>query len=214
MSSHKDKDKKHPGPIPVPDSGAESVGAGALNESGNSQADAHVLTDEGDSGPAAAQVKTLMGEKQELTNTLQRLQADFDNFRKRIEKERHQERHRGVELLIEQILPVLDGFDLALSGPENPATAEYRKGFEMIRRQLWDSLSKQGLKRVESVGKEFNPHFHHAIESVETDEYPDGNVIAEMQPGYLFHERVLRPAMVRVASAPDSKSAAASRRDN
>ena len=81
------------------------------------------------------------------------------------------------------------------------------KGFELIRRQLWDALAKQGLKRIESVGKEFNPHFHHAIESVETTEHADGIVIGELQPGYVFHERVLRPAMVRVASEPSAKAA-------
>jgi molecular chaperone GrpE len=111
-------------------------------------------------------------------------------------------------------LPVLDAFDRALAGPEDEANAEYRRGFELIRRQLWDALAKQGLKRIESVGKEFNPHFHHAIETVETSEHADGVVIGELQPGYLFHERVLRPAMVRVASAPESRSAHVARRDN
>jgi len=143
-------------------------------------------------------------------DTLVRRQADFENYRKRVEKERHQERHRGAELIVEHILPVLDAFDRALAGPGDGTNAEYRKGFELIRKQLWDVLAKQGLTRIESVGKEFNPHFHHAIETVETSEHADGVVIGEMQPGYLFHERVLRPAMVRVASAP----AHALRRDN
>ncbi len=147
-------------------------------------------------------------------DTLVRRQADFENYRKRVEKERNQDRHRGVELLIEQILPVLDAFDRALAGQNDAVTAEYRKGFELIRRQLWDALAKQGLSRIESVGQEFNPHFHHAIESVETSEHADGVVISEMQPGYLFHDRVLRPAMVRVASAPEPKSAHASKREH
>ena len=81
----------------------------------------------------------------------------------------------------------------------------------MIRRQLSDALARQGLKRIEAVGKEFNPHFHHAIERVETHQHPDGVVIGEMQPGYVFHDRVLRPAMVRVASQPEAKPASASR---
>ena len=156
----------------------------------------------------------LLAEKQELTNTLVRRQADFDNYRKRVERERQQDRHRGVESLVEHILPVLDTFDRALAGQNDSATAEYRKGFELIRRQLWEALAKQGLSRIESVGQEFNPHIHHAIESVETSEHSDGTVISEMQPGYLFHDRVLRPAMVRVASAPEKKSAHASKREN
>ena len=148
----------------------------------------------------AEQVQKLVAEKQDLTNTLVRLQADFDNYRKRIEKERDQARHRGVEHLIEQFLPALDGFDRALAAHDDPAYEEYRKGFELIRKQLWDVLAKQGVHRIESVGKEFDPNVHHAIEHVPTTDYQDGAVIDELQPGYTFHHRVLRPAMVRVAS--------------
>lgn len=147
------------------------------------------------------QVKKLQAEKQDLANTLVRRQADFENFRKRVEKERHQERHRGVEALVEHLLPVLDAFERALAAHDEAAYADYRKGFELIYRQLRDTLTKQGLERIESVGKEFNPHFHHAIERVETTDHADGIVIGEMQPGYVFHGRVLRPAMVRVAAS-------------
>jgi molecular chaperone GrpE len=150
----------------------------------------------------AEQVQKLVAEKQDLTNTLIRLQADFDNYRKRIEKERDQARHRGVEHLVEQILPVLDGFDRALAAHDDPAYEEYRKGFELIRKKLWDVLAKQGVHQIEAVGKEFDPNLHHAIEQVPTTDYPDGAVIDELQPGYTFHHRVLRPAMVRVASGP------------
>jgi molecular chaperone GrpE len=157
------------------------------------------------------QLQKIENEKQELMNTLVRRQADFENYRKRLEKERHHDRHRAVEALIESILPVLDAFDRALENVDDSASAEYLKGFEMIRRQLADALAKQGLKRIEAVGKEFNPHFHHAIERVETHQHPDGVVIGEMQPGYVFHDRVLRPAMVRVATQPEAKPASASR---
>ena len=150
------------------------------------------------------QIRKLTAEKEELRDTLLRRQADFDNFRKRVEKERQQERHRGVEHLIEVLLPVLDAFDTALaSASRDEAAANYAKGFELIRRQLWDALSKQGLAKIESVGKEFNPHVHHAIARVETTEYAEGTVVGELQPGYTFHERVLRPAMVRVAAEPE-----------
>jgi len=172
------------------------------------------VVDDPGSGSPGEQLKKLLAEKQELTDTLVRRQADFDNYRKRVEKEKHHERHRGVESLVEHVLPVLDAFDRALAGHDDPANAEYRKGFELIRRQLWDALAKQGVTRIESVGKQFNPHFHHAIERVETSEHADGVVIDELQPGYLFHERVLRPAMVRVATAPESKPAHAVRHDN
>lgn len=155
----------------------------------------------------AEQLQKLQGEKQDLMNTLVRRQADFENYRKRVEKERHADRHRAVEALVEHLLPMLDAFDRALAGQDDSASAEYRKGFELIRRQLWDALSKQGLKRIDAVGKEFNPHLHHAVERVETSEHADGAVVEELQPGYMFHDRVLRPAMVRVAAQPVSKRA-------
>jgi molecular chaperone GrpE len=153
-------------------------------------------------GSAVEQLQKLLAEKQELMNTLVRRQADFENYRKRVEKERHQDRHRGVEGLIEQLLPVLDAFDRALVGHDDPANADYRKGFEMIRGQLWSALAKQGLERIQSVGKEFDPNLHHAIENVATADHAEGVVVGEMQPGYVFHGRVIRPAMVRVSAPP------------
>jgi molecular chaperone GrpE len=116
-------------------------------------------------------------------------------------------------LVVERLLPVLDALDRALAADPGSASAEYRKGFELIERQMSDLLAKQGLTRMETVGKEFDPHFHHAIEQVETSEYAEGAVIDELQPGYLFHGRVLRPAMVRVASAPEGRSAHVAKRE-
>ena len=200
MASHKNhKDSENPNP------GVGAAAGRAEDRAGNQVAsEAGSAGDSGSvgNGSAAEQVQKLLAEKQELMNTLVRRQADFENYRKRIEKERQQERHRGVEGLIEQLLPVLDAFDRALVGHDDPANADYRKGFEMIRGQLWSALAKQGLERVQSVGKEFDPHLHHAIENVETAEHAPGVVVGELQPGYLFHGRVLRPAMVRVSAAP------------
>ncbi|MGC1106274.1 MAG: nucleotide exchange factor GrpE [Candidatus Acidiferrales bacterium] len=150
----------------------------------------------------------LIAEKAELKNTLIRLQADFDNYRKRIDRERHQERHRGAELLVENLLPVLDGFDRAISAHRDAAHDEYRKGFELIRKQMLDVLAKQGLQKIETEGKRFDPHSHHAIERVETSGQPDDTVLEELQAGYVFHGKVLRPAMVRVAANPSGQDAA------
>ncbi len=160
-----------------------------------------------DAAAVAEQVQKLLAEKKELTETLVRRQADFENYRKRIEKERHHDRHRAAEAIIEHLLPVLDAFDRALADSSDPAYVEYRKGFELIRRQLWETLAKQGLVRIEPVGQQFNPHYHHAIARVETTEHADGIVIGELQPGYMFQDKVLRPAMVRVACAPETQSA-------
>jgi molecular chaperone GrpE len=148
----------------------------------------------------ADQITKLQAEKQEMMNTLVRRQADFENFKKRVEKEKQQDRNRGVEIMIEQMLPVLDAFDRALAGPVSAENADYRKGFEMIRGQLWNALAKQGLERIDTSGKEFDPNLHHAIESVPNTEHDEGTVVGEMQPGYRFQGRVLRPAMVRVAA--------------
>jgi molecular chaperone GrpE len=184
--------------------GPEAPGA---IEAARAAAGAGKPSEEGAPSALAEQVRKLQAEKQDLMDTLVRRQADFENYRKRVEKERHADRHRGVEVLVEHLLPVLDAFDRALAGHDDSASAEYRKGFELIRRQLWDALSKQGLKRIDAVGKEFDPHLHHAIERVETPEHADGTVVGELQPGYMFHDRVLRPAMVRVAAEPVSKRA-------
>lgn len=217
MTSHKNKDK-HPHKE-TDSSSPEVVYSGEPAVAPTEEMDPAAVgvsreTEERSAASLSEQLRELLNEKQELTNTLIRRQADFENYRKRVEREREQERRRAVETLVERLLPVLDAFDRALAAPGALGQAEYRKGFELIQRQLWDALSKQGLARIESTGKEFNPHFHHAIERVETSEYASGMVIEELQPGYLFHERVLRPAMVRVATAPEPKSAHASTREN
>jgi molecular chaperone GrpE len=143
----------------------------------------------------------LLAEKEELTNTLVRRQADFDNYRKRIERERKDEARRGVARVLQDLLPVLDGFDRALAA--HPAQDEYHKGVELIQRHLWDTLSRHGLERIAAEGKTFDPHYHEAIERVETREHPDGTILQVVQEGYLFDGRVLRPSLVRVAVAPE-----------
>jgi molecular chaperone GrpE len=160
------------------------------------------------------EIERLVAEKLDLRNTLQRLQADFDNYRKRVDRERHLDRHRGAETLIEHLLPVLDGFDRAIAAHRDAAHDEFRKGVQLIRKQLFDVLAKQGLEKIETEGKPFDPHFHHAIEHVKTTQKPDGAVLEELQSGYIFHGKVLRPAMVRVASNPEGEEAASNSRAN
>jgi molecular chaperone GrpE len=151
----------------------------------------------------AAEVQKLRAEKEELLQTLVRRQADFENFRKRTERDRGEEGRRGVERLIADLIPVLDAFDRALHAHDDPAFEEYRKGITLIRKQFWDALSRHGLQRVDARGKMFDPHFHQAIERVETRDVPDGSILDVFQDGYMFHGRVLRPAIVRVAVHPD-----------
>jgi molecular chaperone GrpE len=155
-------------------------------------------TEQGEESALAAEIAKLRAEKQDLLQTLVRRQADFENFRKRIERDRHEEGRRGVERLIMDLIPVLDGFDRALQAHDDPAYEEYRKGMMLIRKQLFDALARHGLERIDAAGKIFDPRFHQAIERAESNEYPDGFIVHVFQDGYMFHGRVLRPAIVRV----------------
>jgi len=161
------------------------------------------------SGPGAGEpvsvegLARLVAEKEELLKTLVRLQADFDNYRKRMERERKEAGRRGAGRLLQEMLPVLDGLERALRSHDNPVYEEYRKGVELIYRHLWDTLSKHGLERIAAAGKHFDPHYHEAIERVETREHPDGAILEVVQEGYLFDGRVIRPSLVRVAVVPE-----------
>jgi len=150
----------------------------------------------------AAELQKLRAEKEELMQTMIRRQADFENFRKRTERDRHEEGRRGVERLILDLIPVIDAFDRAIQAHESPVYDEYRKGVTLIRKQLWDSIARHGVQRIDAAGKIFDPHLHQAIERVETEEVPDGSVVTVFQDGYLFHGKVLRPAIVGVAVHP------------
>jgi molecular chaperone GrpE len=145
-------------------------------------------------------------ERDDLLKSLVRLQADFENYRKRIERDRAAEYHRAVGSAIEPILPVLDDFARALEAHRDPASdpayTKFREGFDLIYRRLWATLSKMGLQRIEAEGKPFDPHEHQAVERIESPRDADGTVLAVLSPGYRFHDRVLRPAMVRVAVHP------------
>ncbi len=149
------------------------------------------------------QIKKLLEEKQALYDQLLRRQADFENFRKRTEREQREFRQYTEAALVESLLPVLDAFERALAAPGSENAEEYRKGVELIYKQLFDILARAGLKPVEAVGKPFDPHYHHAVERVETTEHPDHEVLGEMQRGYLLKDRLLRPALVRVVVHPE-----------
>lgn len=156
------------------------------------------------------ELQKLKAEKEELMQTMIRRQADFENYKKRLERERHEEGRRGVERLILDLIPVLDAFDRALQAHDAPAYDEYRRGVNLIRKQLWDSIAKHGVQRIDAAGKVFDPHLHQAIERHETTDMPDGSIVEVFQDGYLFHGKVLRPAIVKVAVHPgdDGSSAA------
>ncbi|HXN52483.1 MAG TPA: nucleotide exchange factor GrpE [Candidatus Acidoferrum sp.] len=161
-----------------------------------------------DSAVADAEIARLAADLQDLRQTLLRRQADFENYRKRIEKERAEDSKRATARLVEALIPIVDGFEHALAAHREPAYDNYRKGFELIYKQLLDNLSKLGVERIEPLGQRFDPHLHQAMDRTETSEAEDGTILQVYQPGYVFHGRVLRPAMVRVAvhATPASKS--------
>lgn len=155
-----------------------------------------------------AELKKVTAELEDLRNTLIRHQADFANFRKRAEKEKAEAGQRATARVIEGLIPVVDGFEHALAAHREAEYENYRKGFELIYKQLLDHLVRLGAQRVDPLGQPFDPHVHQAMDRAETTEQAEGTVLAVYQPGYVFHGRVLRPAMVRVAVAPGGASKA------
>jgi molecular chaperone GrpE len=152
-----------------------------------------------DSGSNDAETAKLLSELDDLRGTLLRRQADFDNYRKRIEKERTEDSKRATARLIEGLIPIIDGFEHALAAHREKEYEVYRKGFELIYKQLIENITKLGAERIDPLEKQFDPHAHQAMDRLETTDHEDGTIVQVFQPGYMFHGRVLRPAMVRVA---------------
>lgn len=159
-----------------------------------------------DTERANTELAKLATDLDDLRQTLLRRQADFDNYRKRIEKERTEDHKRATARVIEGLIPVLDGFEHALAAHREDEYENYRKGFELIYKQLLDNVTRLGAERVEPLGKMFDPHLHQAMDRAETHDHEDGTILQVFQPGYLFHGRVLRPALVRVAVHPGPAS--------
>ena len=159
-----------------------------------------------DTERANTDLAKLASDLDDLRQTLLRRQADFDNYRKRIEKERAEDSKRATARVIEGLIPVLDGFEHALAAHREAEYEIYRKGFELIYKQLLDNVTRLGAERVEPLGKMFDPHLHQAMDRAETTDHEDGTILQVFQPGYLFHGRVLRPALVRVAVHPGPAS--------
>jgi molecular chaperone GrpE len=145
----------------------------------------------------------LAADKAELQDRILRSQAEFQNSRKRAEKERFEFAEYASTEAVRALLPVLDDFERALK--VESADAEYAKGMELIYQRFFEALKKLGLEPIVSIGQPFDPHIHHAVEMVETEEAADHTVLDEFQRGYNFKGRLLRPAMVKVAVEPASE---------
>jgi len=161
-----------------------------------------------DSARDDSELKKVTAELDDLKQTLLRHQADFANFRKRAEKENREAGQRATARVMEGLIPVIDGFEHALAAHREAEYESYRKGFELIYKQLLENMTRLGAQRLDPLGQLFDPHLHQAMDRAETTEQAEGTVLAVYQPGYVYHGRVLRPAMVRVAVAPGGASKA------
>ena len=138
---------------------------------------------------------------EELTDRLTRQMAEFDNFRKRTEREKSQMYEIGAKDIIEKILPVIDNFERGLAAvPEESKEDPFVEGMEKIYKQIMTTLEGVGVKPIEAVGQEFNPDFHNAVMHVEDEEAGENIITEEFQKGYMYHDSVVRHSMVKVAN--------------
>lgn len=167
--------------LPPPEDGSESVGRATVV------------------GPAVPELELekIKAERDSLLDRLSRAQAEFENARRRATKEQQEFREYAISDAIKSLLPVVDSLERALQVKSD--AAEFRGGVELIYKQLQASLARLAVNPIVSKGEPFNPHLHEAVEMVETSEVPDHQVTEELQRGYKFKDRLLRPAMVKVA---------------
>lgn len=146
----------------------------------------------------------LSQERDSLLDQLKRKQAEFENYRKRTEREQREFSDLAAMNVVRQVLPVMDALERALT-TGNESAGEFRTGIEHIARQMWGTLTRLGVEPIPAQGGKFDPHLHEAIETVATEEHEDHTVLEEYQRGYRFKGKLLRPAMVNVAVRPNSQ---------
>jgi molecular chaperone GrpE len=183
----------------TPATDAEVMGAVEAEESAPAASGGNVPT------ISQAELDQVKGERDQVIDRLARLQAEFDNARKREAKERSEFRDYAMGNAAEGFLNVLDNLQLALKSQGSPE--QFRAGIELIAKQLDDAVRNLGVVPVETVGQQFDPRVHEALGSVQTAEFPDGAVVDEVRRGYRIKERLLRPALVRVASNSNTHEA-------
>jgi molecular chaperone GrpE len=149
-------------------------------------------------GPQVTELQTLKQERDDLYERLLRKQAEFENYKKRVEREKSEFVQFASAEMMKELLNALDSFELALRNAK--ADEQTLRGFELIYKQLLDTMGRFGLKPIEAKGKIFDPHYHQAVSTTPTDEVEENTVLEEMRKGYLLNGRLLRPAMVSVAT--------------
>ena len=168
--------------------------------SGSSLGSAGATTSGAEVTGLEAELQKLRAERDSLLDRVARTQAEFENARRRATKEQQDFRDYATMDAVKSLLPVMDSFERALQVKSEPG--DFRSGVELIYKQLQDALAKLGVRAVPAKGEPFDPHYHEAIEMVETSDVADHEVIEELQRGYKLKDRLLRPAMVKVAKNP------------
>lgn len=148
---------------------------------------------------AANPIEELRRERDTLQDRLLRTAAEFDNYRKRMDRERRELAEYASADVLRELLPILDNFERALQAPAGPEGDTFRKGLELIHKQMLDLFLKRGVKPIDALGTDFDPNFHEAVIHEVSGEHREGEVMQELQRGYLLGDRLLRPAMVKVA---------------
>ena len=146
-------------------------------------------------------IAELRREKEELQDRLLRTASEFDNYRKRIDRERRDQADAAKADAIEDLLPIIDNLERALQAPVGTDVEGYRKGVELVHQQMMDLLRRRGVKPIQSVGADFDPRVHEAVVHEVSADHREGEVMEELRRGYMLGERLLRPAMVKVAKA-------------
>jgi molecular chaperone GrpE len=155
---------------------------------------------EGSTATADA-VAELRRERDGLQDRMLRLAAEFDNYRKRVDRDRRDQADAAVAAAVEDLLPVIDNLERALEAPATGDADSYRQGVELIYRQMLELLRRRGVTAIESVGTDFDPQVHQAVAHEASSDHREGEVMEELRRGYKLGDRLLRPAMVKVAKA-------------
>jgi molecular chaperone GrpE len=176
-------------------------GNGGAGEGGSDQASPEVVTTDQSPQDPQQEIEALKKERDGLYDRLLRKQAEFENYKKRIDREKSDFMQFASADLMKELLNALDSFELALKNAATQTGGQNMlRGFELIHKQIQDTLARFGLKPIEAKGKKFDPHYHQAVSTQSTDEVEENTVIEEMRKGYLLNGRLLRPAMVSVAA--------------
>ncbi len=164
-------------------------------------ADPSAVDEQGATESTSDLAAELRRERDDFKDRWLRKTAEFDNYRKRIERERREQADAAVTDLLEAILLVVDDFDRALVVEAGPEADAYRTGVELIHAKLLDVLKKRGVRAIDALGADFDPNIHQAVMHEASPEHRDGEVIGELRKGYMLGDKLLRPAMVKVAKA-------------